>query len=37
VTAIIQPSGSKRDAEIVAAVEAAHAVVVLATRRHFRH
>jgi phosphoribosylaminoimidazolecarboxamide formyltransferase / IMP cyclohydrolase len=37
VTAIIQPSGSKRDAEIIATVEGANAVLVLTSRRHFRH
>jgi phosphoribosylaminoimidazolecarboxamide formyltransferase/IMP cyclohydrolase len=37
VNAIIQPGGSKRDAEVVAAVEAAGAIMVLTGRRHFRH
>ena len=37
VTAIIQPGGSKRDAEVVAAVEAAGAAMVFTGRRHFRH
>jgi phosphoribosylaminoimidazolecarboxamide formyltransferase / IMP cyclohydrolase len=37
VTAIIQPGGSKRDAEVVAAAEAAGAVMVFTGRRHFRH
>ena len=37
VTAIVQPGGSKRDAEVVAAAEAAGAVMVFAGRRHFRH
>ncbi len=37
VTAIIQPGGSKRDAEVAAAVEAAGAAMVLTGRRHFRH
>ena len=37
VTAIIQPGGSKRDAEVTAAVEAAGATMVLTGRRHFRH
>jgi phosphoribosylaminoimidazolecarboxamide formyltransferase / IMP cyclohydrolase len=37
VTAIIQPGGSKRDDEVVAAVRAAGATMVLAGRRHFRH
>jgi phosphoribosylaminoimidazolecarboxamide formyltransferase / IMP cyclohydrolase len=37
VTAIIQPGGSKRDAEVAAAVERAGAVMVFTGRRHFRH
>jgi phosphoribosylaminoimidazolecarboxamide formyltransferase/IMP cyclohydrolase len=37
VTAIIQPGGSKRDPEVVAAAEAAGAVMVFTGRRHFRH
>lgn len=37
VGALIQPGGSKRDAEVVAAVEAAGAVMVFTSRRHFRH
>jgi phosphoribosylaminoimidazolecarboxamide formyltransferase/IMP cyclohydrolase len=37
VTAIIQPGGSKRDDEVVAAVRAAGATMVLSGRRHFRH
>jgi phosphoribosylaminoimidazolecarboxamide formyltransferase/IMP cyclohydrolase len=37
VTAIIQPGGSKRDAEVVEAVEAAGATMVFTGRRHFRH
>jgi phosphoribosylaminoimidazolecarboxamide formyltransferase / IMP cyclohydrolase len=37
VNAIIQPGGSKRDDEVVAAVEAAGAVMVMTGRRHFRH
>ncbi len=37
VSAIVQPGGSKRDAEVVAAVERAGAVMVLTGRRHFRH
>jgi phosphoribosylaminoimidazolecarboxamide formyltransferase / IMP cyclohydrolase len=37
VAAIIQPGGSKRDAEVVAAVEAAGASMVFTERRHFRH
>ena len=37
VTAIVQPGGSKRDAEVVEAVERAGATMVLTGRRHFRH
>jgi phosphoribosylaminoimidazolecarboxamide formyltransferase/IMP cyclohydrolase len=37
VTAIIQPGGSRRDDEVVEAVRAAGAVMVLTGRRHFRH
>ena len=37
ITAIIQPGGSKRDADVVAAVAAAGAAMVLTGRRHFRH
>ena len=37
VAAIIQPGGSKRDAEVAEAVEAAGAVMVFTARRHFRH
>jgi phosphoribosylaminoimidazolecarboxamide formyltransferase/IMP cyclohydrolase len=37
VTAIVEPGGSKRDAEVVAAVDAADATMVFAGRRHFRH
>ncbi len=37
VTAIIQPGGSRRDDEVVAAVQAAGATMVLTGRRHFRH
>jgi phosphoribosylaminoimidazolecarboxamide formyltransferase/IMP cyclohydrolase len=37
VSAIVQPGGSKRDAEVTAAVEAAGAAMVLTHRRHFRH
>ncbi|MEY4673718.1 MAG: Pur9 [Planctomycetota bacterium] len=37
VTAAVQPGGSKRDAEVVAAAEA-HGMAMVATgRRHFRH
>jgi len=37
VTGIIQPGGSKRDAEVTDAVRAAGATMVLTGRRHFRH
>jgi phosphoribosylaminoimidazolecarboxamide formyltransferase / IMP cyclohydrolase len=37
ITAIIQPGGSKRDAEVVDAVRAAGATMVFTGRRHFRH
>jgi phosphoribosylaminoimidazolecarboxamide formyltransferase / IMP cyclohydrolase len=37
VTAIIQPGGSKRDSDVVAAVRSADATMVLTGRRHFRH
>jgi phosphoribosylaminoimidazolecarboxamide formyltransferase/IMP cyclohydrolase len=37
VGAIIQPAGSKRDAEVVDAVQTAGAVMVHTARRHFRH
>jgi phosphoribosylaminoimidazolecarboxamide formyltransferase/IMP cyclohydrolase len=37
VTAIIQPGGAKRDDEVVEAVRAAGATMVLTGRRHFRH
>jgi len=37
VAAIIQPGGSKRDAEVVAAVEAVGASMLFTERRHFRH
>jgi phosphoribosylaminoimidazolecarboxamide formyltransferase/IMP cyclohydrolase len=37
VTAIIQPGGSRRDDEVVDAVRAAGATMVLTGRRHFRH
>jgi phosphoribosylaminoimidazolecarboxamide formyltransferase/IMP cyclohydrolase len=37
VTAVIQPGGSKRDAEVLAAVDAASAAMVVTARRHFRH
>jgi phosphoribosylaminoimidazolecarboxamide formyltransferase/IMP cyclohydrolase len=37
VTALVQPGGSRRDDEVIAAVEAARAAMVLTGRRHFRH
>jgi phosphoribosylaminoimidazolecarboxamide formyltransferase/IMP cyclohydrolase len=37
VTALIQPGGSKRDDEVVAAAQAAGATMVFTSRRHFRH
>jgi phosphoribosylaminoimidazolecarboxamide formyltransferase/IMP cyclohydrolase len=37
VTALIQPGGSKRDDEVIAAFGAAGAAMVFARRRHFRH
>jgi phosphoribosylaminoimidazolecarboxamide formyltransferase/IMP cyclohydrolase len=37
VTAVIQPGGSVRDADTVAAVDAAGAAMVLTGERHFRH
>ena len=36
-TALIQPGGSKRDADVVAACDAAGAAMVFTGRRHFRH
>jgi len=37
VTSIIQPGGSMRDADVVAAADAAGIVMVATDRRHFRH
>jgi phosphoribosylaminoimidazolecarboxamide formyltransferase/IMP cyclohydrolase len=37
VSVLVQPGGSKRDAEVVAVVEAAGAGMVFTHRRHFRH
>jgi phosphoribosylaminoimidazolecarboxamide formyltransferase / IMP cyclohydrolase len=37
VTGVIQPGGSKRDAEVIEAVEEAGATMVFTGRRHFRH
>ena len=37
VTAIVQPGGSKRDDEVIAAVERVGGAMVFTGRRHFRH
>ena len=37
VAALVQPGGSRRDAEVVEAVAAAGAAMVFTGRRHFRH
>ena len=37
VKAIIEPGGSKRDPEVIEAVEKAGATMVFTNRRHFRH
>jgi phosphoribosylaminoimidazolecarboxamide formyltransferase / IMP cyclohydrolase len=37
VRAIIQPGGSKRDDEVIEAVQAAGAAMIFTGRRHFRH
>lgn len=37
VRAFVQPGGSKRDAEVIAAVEACGGTMLLTGRRHFRH
>ena len=37
IAAIIQPGGSVRDEDVVAAVDAAGATMVATGRRHFRH
>lgn len=37
IAALIQPGGSKRDDEVIAAVSAAGAAMVFTGRRHFRH
>jgi phosphoribosylaminoimidazolecarboxamide formyltransferase/IMP cyclohydrolase len=36
-TSIVQPGGSKRDEEVIAAVQEAGATMILTGRRHFRH
>ena len=37
VTAIIQPGGSVKDAEVIAAADEHDIAMVLTSRRHFRH
>jgi phosphoribosylaminoimidazolecarboxamide formyltransferase/IMP cyclohydrolase len=37
VTAVIQPGGSVKDAEVIAAADAAGMAMVLTGVRHFRH
>ena len=37
MTAIIQPGGSKRDDEVIAAADAAGVTMVFTGQRHFRH
>jgi phosphoribosylaminoimidazolecarboxamide formyltransferase/IMP cyclohydrolase len=37
VSAVIQPGGSVRDEQVIAAVDAAGATMVATDRRHFRH
>ncbi|MDQ4082599.1 MAG: bifunctional phosphoribosylaminoimidazolecarboxamide formyltransferase/IMP cyclohydrolase [Actinomycetota bacterium] len=37
VAALIQPGGSKRDSDVIDAVEEARAAMVFTSRRHFRH
>jgi phosphoribosylaminoimidazolecarboxamide formyltransferase/IMP cyclohydrolase len=37
VRAIIQPGGSKRDADVIEAAQGADAAMVFTHRRHFRH
>jgi phosphoribosylaminoimidazolecarboxamide formyltransferase/IMP cyclohydrolase len=37
VTAIVQPGGSRRDQDVIDAVESAGAAMVFTARRHFRH
>ena len=36
-TAVIQPGGSKRDAEVIEACDAAGVAMVFTKHRHFRH
>ena len=37
VTAVIQPGGSRRDREVIAAADRAGLAMVFTGRRHFRH
>ena len=37
IRAIVQPGGSQRDPEVVAACDAAGIAMVFTSRRHFRH
>ena len=37
IAAIVQPGGSKRDPEVIAAADAAGIPMVFTGRRHFRH
>jgi phosphoribosylaminoimidazolecarboxamide formyltransferase/IMP cyclohydrolase len=37
IAAVVQPGGSKRDAEVIAAADAAGLPMVFTSRRHFRH
>ena len=37
VTAVVQPGGSKRDDEVIAAADAAGVTMVVTGQRHFRH
>jgi len=37
IGAIVQPGGSKRDEDVIAAIEQAGAMMVFTRRRHFRH
>lgn len=37
IKAVVQPGGSKRDAEVIAACDAAEAVMCFTGQRHFRH
>ena len=37
VTAVVQPGGSKRDAEVTAAADEAGIAMMMTGRRHFRH